>query len=107
MRLPGVLTPTVKYVILRFAKVTESDLTQISAARTSDLETKTAIYLPSQTIDLVKKEFELGEASIESFLVSILEKVVQDHNLLQGSEEVFTEAETKELENDLKGLGYI
>jgi hypothetical protein len=86
--------------------VTESDLTQLSAAATNDLM-KTAIYLPVQTIDLVKKEFALGEDNIESFLVSVLEKAVQDHNMDQGSDDVFSEAETKELENDLKGLGYI
>ena len=86
--------------------MTESDLTQLSAA-TNDFGMKTAIYLPVQTIALVKKEFDLGETNIESFLVSVLEKAVQDHNMNQGSEEVFTEAETKELENDLKGLGYI
>ena len=86
--------------------MTESDLTQLSAA-TTDFGMKTAIYLPVQTLDLVKKEFDLGEANIESFLVSVLEKAVEDHNMNQGSEEVFTEAETKELESDLKGLGYI
>jgi hypothetical protein len=85
--------------------VTESDLTQLSAA-TNDFGMKTAIYLPVQTVNLVKKEFDLGEANIESFLVSVLEKAVQDHNIQQDSD-VFTEAETKELENDLKGLGYI
>ena len=85
--------------------MTESDLTQLSAA-TTDFGMKTAIYLPVQTLDMVKKEFDLGEANIESFLVSVLEKAVQDHNIQQDSD-VFTEAETKELENDLKGLGYI
>ena len=85
--------------------MTESDLTQLSAA-TNDFGMKTAIYLPVQTIALVKKEFDLGETNIESFLVSVLEKAVQDHNIKQDSD-VFTEAETKELENDLKGLGYI
>ena len=85
--------------------MTESDLTQLSAA-TTDFGMKTAIYLPVQTLDLVKKEFDLGEANIESFLVSVLEKAVQDHNIQQDSD-VFTEPETKELENDLKGLGYI
>lgn len=87
--------------------MTESDLTQLSAAATNDFGMKTAIYLPIQTIDLVKKEFELREDNIESFLVSVLEKAVQDHNMNQGSDDVFSEAETKELENNLKGLGYI
>jgi hypothetical protein len=88
--------------------VTDSNLTQISNAATSaELGMKTAIYLPVQTVDLVKKEFHLGESNIESFLVSMLEKVVQDHSANQSSDDVFTEAETKELENDLKGLGYI
>ena len=68
---------------------------------------KTPLYLPAETIDLVKKEFHLGEANLESFLVSVLEKAIQEHNLQNGSSDVFTEAETKELENDLKGLGYI
>ena len=40
-------------------------------------------------------------------VIDCLILVVQDHNLQQGSDEVFTEAETRELENDLKGLGYI
>ena len=87
--------------------MTESDLTQISAAATTDFGMKAPVYLPIQTIDLVKKEFALGEDNIESFLVSVLEKAVQDHNMNQGSDDVFSEAETKELENDLKGLGYI
>jgi hypothetical protein len=87
--------------------VTETDLTQLSATATSDFGMKTAVYLPAQTIDQVRKEFELGEGNLESFLVAVLEKAIQDHNSQQASDEVFTAAETEELENDLKGLGYI
>jgi hypothetical protein len=70
-------------------------------------DAKTAVYLPAQTLELVKREFHLTEDNVDKFLLSVIERTVQEHAIERESSSVFAKDEIKELEDDLKGLGYI
>jgi hypothetical protein len=65
-----------------------------------------AIYLPAKMIALLREEFNLKESEVENFVNSLISKTVQEH-IGQKNSAVFSKDETKELEDDLKGLGYI
>jgi len=64
------------------------------------------VSIPVRTINSLKKEFSLLENEVESFIVSIIERVIAEHASKTNSK-VFSETEAKELEDDLRGLGYI
>ncbi|MDE1828714.1 MAG: hypothetical protein KGI25_00165 [Thaumarchaeota archaeon] len=64
------------------------------------------IYLPAKTIALLREEFSLKEDTVENFVNSLINKTVQEH-MDQRNSAVFSKDETKEIEDDLKGLGYI
>lgn len=70
-------------------------------------ESRIPVYLPPTTLAQVKKEFEIKDEAMDSFIVSLVEKAIQERNIEQQSSKAFTEAEVKELEEDLRGLGYI
>ena len=65
------------------------------------------VYLPAQTIEVMKKEFDLADDNVENFLSSVIQRIVQEHTIQRESSNVFAKEEVKELEDDLKGLGYI
>lgn len=67
---------------------------------------RTAVYLSIKTISLLKKEFNIPETEIEQFIDSILNKIIEEH-IGETNSKIFSEDETKEIEDDLKGLGYI
>jgi hypothetical protein len=69
--------------------------------------TKIAIHIPEATISSLKKEFNIQEgADLSSFITSLLERSIAEH-VGEANSKVFSESETKEIEDDLKGLGYI
>ncbi|MEO9319523.1 MAG: hypothetical protein ABI361_02505 [Nitrososphaera sp.] len=65
-----------------------------------------SINVPANTISSLVREFSLKDNEIESFITSLLEKSIMEHASAANSA-VFSESETKELEEDLRGLGYI
>lgn len=70
------------------------------------INSKVAVHLPMETLSSLKKEFNISDPEIESFVAAIINKMVEEH-IGETNSKVFTEAETKEIEDDLKGLGYI
>lgn len=74
-------------------------------ARQKNSET-ISISVPSMILNSLKREFSLTDAEIGSFVISLIEKSVMEHAAASESK-VFSETETKELEDDLRGLGYI
>jgi hypothetical protein len=70
------------------------------------MSTKIPIQIPEATISSLKKEFNIEDADLGSFITSLLERSIAEH-VGQTNSNVFSESETKEIEDDLKGLGYI
>jgi hypothetical protein len=70
------------------------------------MSTKIAIHIPEATISSLKKEFNIQDADLSSFITSLLERSIAEH-VGEANSKVFSESETKEIEDDLKGLGYI
>jgi hypothetical protein len=67
---------------------------------------ETSVNIPTNTINSMKKEFELPDSDVSLFITSLIEKKIADH-ITETNSTVFSESETKEIEDDLKGLGYI
>jgi hypothetical protein len=70
------------------------------------MSTKIAVYIPETTISSLKKEFNIEDADLNDFVTSMIERRIAEH-IGETNSKVFSESETKELEDDLKGLGYI
>jgi hypothetical protein len=70
------------------------------------MSTKIAIYIPEAVISSLKKEFNIEDADLGNFITSLIERRILEH-IGETNSKVFSESETKELEDDLKGLGYI
>lgn len=64
------------------------------------------VYLPASTISALQKEFGLTPDQTIKSIQQIVQKAIEER-IAENNSDVFTEAETKELEEDLKGLGYI
>lgn len=64
------------------------------------------LKVPADVITMLKREFVLSDDSLEVFVTSVIEKAIQDR-IGEQNAKVFNEAETMEMEDDLKGLGYI
>jgi hypothetical protein len=64
------------------------------------------VNIPSHTVNSMKKEFGLADSDISMFVTSLIEKKIADH-ISEVNSKAFSESETKEIEDDLKGLGYI
>lgn len=64
------------------------------------------IYIPFKTIASLREEFNLEKNEVEKFVNATISKTLQEH-IEQKNSEVFSKDETKEIEDDLKGLGYI
>lgn len=68
--------------------------------------THVTLKVPADVITMLKREFVLSDDSLEVFVTSVIEKAIQNR-IGEQNAKVFNEAETSEMEDDLKGLGYI
>lgn len=64
------------------------------------------VALPATTIESLKGEFNISDNEVQTLLTSIIKKAIAERVGTNDSD-VFTQEECKELEEDLKGLGYI
>jgi hypothetical protein len=64
------------------------------------------VYLPGSVLLTLKKEFNINDAQITSFVISLIERTLSDH-YAEVNGKIFSQNETEEIESDLKGLGYI
>ena len=67
---------------------------------------RVSIGLPVGLLNSLRREFALEDSEVESFVASLVEKSIMEHASAVNSK-VFTESESKEIEDDLRGLGYI
>jgi DNA-binding transcriptional regulator GbsR (MarR family) len=65
-----------------------------------------SIKIPTKTIDALRKEFGISEEDLSNFIISLIEKRILE-NIDETNSKVFSQSQTKEIEDDLKGLGYI
>jgi hypothetical protein len=65
-----------------------------------------AVNISLNTVNSMKKEFGLTDSEVSKFVTFLIEKKIADH-ISEVNSKVFSESETKEIEDDLKGLGYI
>ena len=72
----------------------------------SSIKTNNTIQLPAYALDSLKREFGISDGEVESLVATIIEKAIAV-KLGQKNNNGLTESEVKELEDDLKGLGYI
>ncbi len=72
----------------------------------SKVKTTNTIHLPAYALDSLKREFGISDTEVESLVATIVEKAIAI-KLSQNNSNGLTESEVKELEDDLKGLGYI
>jgi hypothetical protein len=68
--------------------------------------TEKPIYLPRPVLVTLKKEFNITDTQITSFVISLIERTLSDH-YAEVNGKIFSQSETEEIESDLKGLGYI
>ncbi len=54
----------------------------------------------------LKKEFSLTDDQVQSFLTALIDKTIQEH-IAEENSKVLSKNESKELEDDLRGLGYL
>lgn len=92
-----------KIAIETFAEMT---VVESNGRIRSDNNAKIAIHIPIKTFQSLKKEFDILENDIEAFVASMIERIIMEH-AGEANSKVFSTAETKELEDDLKGLGYL
>jgi hypothetical protein len=63
--------------------------------------------VPVRIIHSLKKEFNIqDDREANDFIITLIEKSIADHTA-ESNSGAFSETETKEIEEDLKGLGYI
>ena len=70
------------------------------------VQTEKTINIPARTMALLTKEFSIKEEDVGSFMAAVIERIVSEHAQKTNSE-VFSGDEIKEIEDNLKGLGYI
>lgn len=89
------------------ARILDPKVSYILCKRISMLmSAKVTIHIPESTISSLKKEFDVQDTDLSSFITSLLERSIAEH-VGESNSKVFSESETKEIEDDLKGLGYI
>jgi hypothetical protein len=64
------------------------------------------VKIPAKTFYSLKKEFGISEEDLGNFVISLIEKRILE-KIDETNSRVFSESQTKEIEDDLKGLGYI
>ena len=75
-------------------------------SNTQSADKKKPVYLPSSTWNSLKNEFNLSESDIENFVVSALDKMIAQNNPEINPNNLSPE-EANEIEDNLKGLGYL
>lgn len=68
--------------------------------------TEKPIYVPNSILSSLQRELNLSETQVTSFVISLIERTLSD-KIEEASGKIFSASETEEIENDLKGLGYI
>jgi len=58
------------------------------------------------SVDGLKKEFSLTDDQVQGFLTALIDKTIQEH-IAEENSKVLSKNESKELEDDLRGLGYL
>lgn len=74
--------------------------------RNTVLLTKHTVNIPHGTIQSLCREFNIQNNEIDNFVMLLIEKVVAER-ISEVNSKVFSDSEVKEMEDDLKGLGYI
>jgi len=64
------------------------------------------IQIPTRSLFSLKREFNITEAEVSSFVAALIERIISEH-IADTSSKAFSEMEMRELEDNLKGLGYI
>jgi len=64
------------------------------------------VNLHVSSVDGLKKEFSLTDDQVQSFLTALIDKTIQEH-IAEENSKVLSKNESKELEDDLRGLGYL
>ena len=64
------------------------------------------VYLSASTVTSLRKEFGIAADETAKSIERIIQKAIGER-IAENNSNVFTEAETRELEEELKGLGYI
>jgi len=67
---------------------------------------KIAVYVPFKTFNSLRKEFNILESEVDGFVTSLIERSIMER-AGDANSNVFSKAEEKELEDDLRGLGYL
>jgi hypothetical protein len=70
------------------------------------LVTKHAVNVPHGTIQSLCREFNIQHNEVDNFVMLLIEKAVADR-ISETNSKIFSDSEVKEMEDDLKGLGYI
>jgi hypothetical protein len=71
-----------------------------------EMQKDVQITMPVKTLESLKSEFGISDIEVKSFLAALIDKAIKERSEMDDSQ-VFTEAECLEMEEDLKGLGYI
>lgn len=74
--------------------------------KTIEKQHEASVSLPYETIESLKNEFNISDSEVKSMLTAIINQAIKEHVGTSDSK-VFTQAECLEMEEDLKGLGYI
>ncbi len=64
------------------------------------------VILHVSSVDGLKKEFSLADDQVQGFLTALIDKTIQEH-IAEENSKVLSKNESKELEDDLRGLGYL
>jgi hypothetical protein len=67
---------------------------------------KVAVDISERAVKSLMREFDIQQEDVSNFVTMLIERAVTGHDA-QSNSKIFTESETKEIEDDLKGLGYI
>ena len=64
------------------------------------------ITLHVSAFNQLKKAFSLTDDQVQNFLNTLIDKTIQEH-IAEENSKVLSKNESKELEDDLRGLGYL
>ena len=63
------------------------------------------VELPKEDVDLLKNKFNISDSQVRTTVTDLIKKAIQEKTY--DDKDVFSQEECRELEEDLKGLGYI
>jgi hypothetical protein len=73
---------------------------------TYNADEKKTVYIPARTWNSLRRDFNLSEGEMEVFIVTVLNKISAEHNVEFNSASL-AQDEANEIEDNLKGLGYL